>query len=165
MIPSSGWTDAIEFSGWAQSTVIYLGSAIASGVLGNVAYDGLKAALGRLRRGKVSPDPGPQDPDLVLLARAAVHARCADLGLDEQAGADVNAVCSHAAGGWEVLFRGRPDGVTASVRLSVDDQRADVKAEVRLPQELISQPREVKDDGAAMGVLRSADGWERQPPA
>ncbi|SBT45353.1 hypothetical protein [Micromonospora narathiwatensis] len=155
----------IELSGWAQATVVYIGSAVAAGVLGNIAYDGLKAALGRLRRGKVSPEPRLQDPDLVLLARTAVNVRCTELGIDGQAGADLNATCMPVSDGWEVLFRRLPHGVTASVRLSVDDQRADVKAEVRLPEELVSQRPEVKDDGGAVGVLRAADGWEQSPPA
>ncbi|MGR6319622.1 hypothetical protein Q2K19_27795 [Micromonospora soli] len=56
------------------------------------------------------------------------------------------------------------EGYAAYVWLSVDEKRAEVKAEVRLAAKLVSQHRESEDDGAAIGVLGAADGWEQLPP-
>lgn len=132
---------------------------MAAGVIGNVTSDVLKAAIGRLRRREVSPDPLAPDSDLVLVARTAVNLQCAQLGVDEQAGADVEAFCFSAPDGWEVLFRARPRGVAATVQLSVDEERADVKAEVRLPEKLFVD----REDEEVVRVLRAANGLEPSP--
>ncbi|WP_200214358.1 hypothetical protein [Micromonospora coerulea] len=158
--------ELIHFSGWAEVVVVFIGVAITNGLIGNLATDALKATFGRLRRREVPPDPRAPDPDIVFLARTVLNARCAQLGIEELAGDDVDAFCMPTSDGLEVLFRGRGRRrwATASVQLSVDEQRADVRAEVRLPETLVSRSREVDDDAEAVGVLGAAEGWEPLPP-
>ncbi|MFG2052247.1 hypothetical protein ACGFIW_33050 [Micromonospora sp. NPDC048935] len=154
-----------EFSGWAQTTALFIGQAMAAGVIGNLTHEALKAALGKLRRRERARELLYHDPDFELVARTAVNWQCAQHGVADQAGAEVEAICSptsDGSNGLDVYFRDRPRGVTATVHLSFDKQRADVKAEVRLPEKLVGQRPKVTD-GLPVGVLRAADGWEQLP--
>lgn len=158
--------ELVHFSGWAETVVFFIGVAIGQGLIGNLTTDALKATFGRLLRREVPPDPRAPDPDTGRLARAVLNARCAQLGIDELAGDDVDTFCMPTSNGLEILFRGRGPRrwATASVLLSVDEQRADIKAEVRLPETLVSRSRAVDDDAEAVGVLGAAEGWEPLPP-
>ncbi|MGC4772606.1 hypothetical protein ACLQ25_26995 [Micromonospora sp. DT44] len=135
---------------WAETTaaVIYVGTAMATGVLGNAAYDGLRAALGRLRRSQVSTAPKSPDPDIELVARTALKLRCEELGAEDLTGSAVDAMVWAAHPGWVVSFSVRNPGSirSVSVSLSVDEQRADVRAEIRIPDELLAQRRDEQED-------------------
>ncbi|RAO26092.1 hypothetical protein ONO23_05495 [Micromonospora noduli] len=159
--------ELIHFSGWADAALIFIGVAIGQGLIGNLTTDALKATFGRLGRHEVPPDPRAPDPDTVFLARSVLNARCAQLGINELTGDDVDAFCMPTSGGLEVLFRGRGRRrwATASVLLSVDEQRADIRAEVRLPETLVRRSRDVDHDAEAVGVLGAAEGWEPLPRA
>jgi hypothetical protein len=155
----------VHSSWWAQAAGIYIGAKVLDGMIGNAAYDAVKAALGRLLRRGVPADPGTPNADVVLVARTAVNARSETLGGDELVDADANVACWPTSDGVEVLFRGQPRGVVASVQLSIDEQRGDVRATVRLAEKPVSRRRDVEDDGVGVGVLGAADGWELLPPA
>ncbi|MFF4880226.1 hypothetical protein [Micromonospora sp. NPDC000668] len=79
-------------------------------MIGNLAYDALKAAFGKLRRREASPDLMKPDPDVVLLGRTALDTRYGELDVDEVRVADVDVVCFRASDGVEVLFRAKPRG-------------------------------------------------------
>lgn len=63
-----------------ENIVVFVGAAAASGIVGNVAYDLLKAGLVRALRRRQLPDT-LELSDRELLAQLAVRDRCAELEL------------------------------------------------------------------------------------
>ncbi|MEU9828552.1 hypothetical protein [Micromonospora chersina] len=153
-----------EAGPWLEMTALWLGSAGAAGVVGNAAYDVIKAGIGRLRRPEVPPDA--PDPELVLVAREAANRQGGDSGVlnlspdRELAEPGFDASCALTPDGCEFLFWNPHYGPTAAVEFSLDEESGKVKVVVRVPEKLVSQ--RTKDSAIAFGVLRTVDGWE--PP-
>ncbi|TNH29833.1 hypothetical protein FHG89_10640 [Micromonospora orduensis] len=141
-----------------EAAAVWVGASAAAGVLGNAVYDALKAALGRLRRRKVAT----AEDDLVLFARVALDlARPALLDTDELFDREVYVSCREVRGGWRVTFYSGEE--TVRVRLSVDDERQDVKAKVRL-RRMPVVVRRYEDEGYRQ-ALRTANGSKPSPSA
>ncbi|MFG3419293.1 helix-turn-helix domain-containing protein [Micromonospora sp. NPDC048063] len=111
------------------TTVVWVGGALSAGVLGNAAYDLLKAAASRLlRRG--SPKVLSQ-PQAVQIARRALQERVAQAEIDNFPEVEVLEVAewSLSERGWRILLQG-PE-VLASVEIPAASERRDaVKAVV-----------------------------------
>jgi hypothetical protein len=85
----------------------FLALALASGVVGNVGYDLLKAALRQWRRSRVRlPELARDRREAVLLAVLATQARCAQVDLPVPPLAELEAIgCIRTPDGWRVELR------------------------------------------------------------
>lgn len=113
----------------------FLALALASGVIGNVGYDLLKAALRSWRRPRLRlPEAARDRRGAVLLAVLATQARCAQVELPVPALAELEATeCARTADGWRVELRrenyGRyirgerpwPEGIALGATVRVPD--------------------------------------------
>jgi hypothetical protein len=137
----------------ARAFTNFLALALASGVIGNVGYDLLKAALRSWRRPRVRlPEAARDRRDAVLLAVLATQARCAQVELPVPALAELEATeCTRTPDGWRVELRrenyGRyvrnerpwPDGVALGATVRVPDgplQARDIEVTVVAKREV-----------------------------
>ncbi|HEY2671314.1 MAG TPA: hypothetical protein VGJ07_13210 [Rugosimonospora sp.] len=116
--------------------------ALSSGVIGNVGYDLIKAALHVWRRPKVRlPERARDMRDAVLLAVLATQARCAQVDLPSPSLDDLEVIeCERRPDRWRVELRridregylhgGRPwpDGVALGATVVIPDGPVDGRA-------------------------------------
>ncbi|MBB5857569.1 hypothetical protein ACFQ05_18345 [Amycolatopsis umgeniensis] len=77
--PGDGYSQPVSTPAVLLETTAWVATAVASGVLGNAAYDALKATYDKItRRTPLLREQADRD---VLLAQLAVAARCGELGL------------------------------------------------------------------------------------
>lgn len=102
---------------WAQEALVWIGGATVAGVVGNAAYDALKAVVRRLRA-VGSSDLSCEDASLI--AGIALAVRCDMLELEPP---NLNSLTCHAYpvkdGGWTVVFSG--DQLAATVEIPPGD--------------------------------------------
>ncbi|BCL15611.1 hypothetical protein [Micromonospora sagamiensis] len=145
----------VDFAEWTQTAVFWVGASATAGVIGNAAYDAIKAAVARLK--SVHPaGPRDRDPDAVLLARSTVNLRCVQLGTGELAAETVQEVlCRWTPDGWTVQFLG--ESLNAIVDLSAGPGGEGFRAEVRM----IEHPdtHRYREMDAELGRFFVDNGW------
>lgn len=77
--PEDKYSGAVSTPPVFIETTAWVATAVASGVLGNAAYDALKATYNKITHR--TPAPRERTGRDVLLAQLAVAARCGELGL------------------------------------------------------------------------------------
>lgn len=120
---------------YLETVIIWVGGAIGAGVIGNAAYDTLKAGWARLRlRSRKAQRAINLDSysAVVQLARVTLYQRLADAGFEPIPDGVINIVrCERNERGWLVAFSGRH--IRAWVRLPASpetDGRVPVEVEV-----------------------------------
>ena len=160
-LPSEGPHPRPSFPSWGiddtamlTTAVVWVGGAVSAGVLGNAAYDLLKAAASRLLR-RSSPKILSQ-PQAVQIARKALRERLIQAEIDDCPEDEELQVAqwSLSERGWWIVLRG--PGVHAYVTIPAASKRRDaIEAVVKVSFSNRARPPGRPGRSAAASVLKT----------